>query len=147
MGNRASIYIQPSKQTIYLQWQGGPGSVEAFIDEAKGRAGFTKEIQPDFVFYLHHAIRDFFDFASEDPKDRNRDQLSLYVEHGEEICDCDNGHYRLDKAGTLTRKCGKYCSAEGPTYTKESNAFVADFYRQLDAVLLTVEWTEKQEVA
>ena len=125
MGNRASIYIQPSKQTIYLQWQGGPGSVDAFIDEAKRRAGFTNEIQPDFIFYLHHACRDFFDFAGKDQKYRNRDQLSLYVEAGEEICDQDNGHFRLDKRGKLTRESGEYCYAEDPGYSKESNAFIA----------------------
>lgn len=139
MGNRASIYIQSSRKTLYLQWQGGPGSVDAFIDEAKKRAGFTDKIQQDFVFYLHHCIRDFFDFAN-DTKYRNRDQLSVYVENSESICDQDNGHYTLKRDGTLTRELGEYCYGEDSDYTKKSNAYIAGFFKQLDKVLMVSEW-------
>ena len=42
-----TLTIRSSRKTLYLQWQGGPGSVDAFIDEAKKRAGFTDKIQQE----------------------------------------------------------------------------------------------------
>ena len=102
MGNRVSISVPTIKQNLYLHWNGGNGSVKAFIEEAHRRT--YGEYIPNtshandntnmlFFMNLYNAVRDFFNYAN-DEKFSGYGTLSVYLDN--HTNNCDNGHKTLN---------------------------------------------------
>jgi hypothetical protein len=148
MGNRASIGVEGCSKKIYLQWNGGRGSVQAFIEEANKRYCASKHGKVDtinikddtYLFFLFAAIREYFDFAG-DRKYRGRDTLSLY------LCDepytDENGHYVVKNNGEIDFSHSRYI--ESKDYTSECYDGITAFYAELESVLVAHVWDGDSE--
>lgn len=106
MGNRAVITldIDSKKRGVYVHWNGGSGSVQAFIEEARKRFTFSRgKIHPDdleieivtFYSILYGLIRDYFAYNTEYP---SRKPMSIYMTapNGADGFTEDNGVYVID---------------------------------------------------
>ena len=140
MGNRATIEIEDYEQhSLYLQWNGGKGSVRAFVQEALRRANVQEdqEIPDDFIFYLHATIRDYFNFADV-PSERGRDRYSLYVYEGISATHEDNGHYFIRRQGTIDySKVSPYL--ESAEETEELYQGITEFFKKFEDTLLEAD--------
>jgi len=134
MGNRATIAVPTAKHMIYLQWNGGLGSVRAFTDEALRRNG--GQINESLIYELYGAIRDFFSFAGE--KNRGRDGLSLYIVDKASKCEGDNGHYSITPKGKLDTSEARLI--EDFVYTAKSYNNITGFFQKMESMQLKADW-------
>jgi hypothetical protein len=165
MGNRASYSIDGFKGgNLYLHWQGGRGSTEAFINETLRRIGGAIEVsnsQKDiqqralkFAMVFHQVIKDFHTFKPEVIKPEGISWLDITADNiGDYIKSWtynapygDNVHYftsdvRLTVDNGHAEICPftgsiKGCISESAEYTEESRAVV---YGYLTAYRLIME--------
>lgn len=139
MGNRASISIPKSNTLIYLHWNGGKGSVQAFVEEAKKRNGgnvmtgnnYHGDKTSDlFTMHLFACIRDFFNFSSNYRKERDNMTVYIYDKKTTKVCNEDNGHYRIREDGTIDFSLTKYI--EPTDYTTESYNTIKQWFNDFD---------------
>lgn len=143
MGNRAEIIIEGQENSIFLHWQGGKGSVKAFVEEALKRC-------PDidnnaFIYELYAAIKDFFSFAG-DKRYRERRMLNVYIIKSPKLIskkyaqesNIDNGVYKIQKDGKINYDyC---CCKEGSAYTKETYNYISLFFQEMEELLKATDW-------
>lgn len=159
MGNRASISIEGSNQVIYLHWNGGKGSVMAFIRETnrrylgdmdsdsshtllKFKEGASLDAQ-HYILELYGVIRQFFSFSG-DKKYRGRNRLSVRLLNNSDENNEDNKHYHVNSDGTIDYS--KSVSTEDENYTKGCFEDITSFFIEADNLLLDASWGEVKEV-
>ena len=155
MGNRASISVEGSNQTIFVHWNGGKGSIMAFVREANRRCQASKyepeksnddlltfddneNLDPDvYMIELYSAIRQFFSFSGEQ-KHRGRDSLSLRIFNSIQKNDEDNKHYHVNGNGSIDFSGSKLI--ENQEYTEGCFKDITSFFKQADNLLLTSDF-------
>lgn len=115
MGNRATIHLKSDTQDrgVYVQWNGGAGSVAAFLEETRRRMskdrkevltlpkGDENEVSREnetLFFYstLHGVIRDYFNYASPYKERESADNSLVLVSNISTWSGEDNGQYDVE---------------------------------------------------
>ena len=101
MGNRAIIKLKndPKAQGVYTHWQGGEGSVTAFVEETQRRITGAIDSQKEadaalFYAVLFGVIRDFAAYCT--PFKNRRADMVLMAIGEDELKDSDNGIYLIE---------------------------------------------------
>ena len=101
MGNRATIKLKndPKARGVYTQWQGGEGSVTAFVEETQRRITGAIDSQKEadaalFYAVLFGVIRDFAAYCTAF-KNRRADMVLMAIGE-DELKDSDNGTYLIE---------------------------------------------------
>ena len=112
MGNRAVITNKEKKFGIYLHWNGGPDSIEAFTQYAYICGVRDPKQQDDYTFArLTQIIANYFDGT-----------LSIGIGLLDDL-DCDNhdnGVYVLGKGWKIVERYGSGCKSESEGYEVEA---------------------------
>jgi len=141
VGNRAIITLKEDEKQrgVYVQWRGGNGSIQAYIEETRRRFTFTafrddasnrtsRCMENDIVtFYaiLYGVIREFFGYCT---KYTTRESLSVHmVESGgwREFKD-DNGVYVVD----ADYMCDRFNEPEYSPYEKYNVKNIRGYYEE-----------------
>lgn len=91
MGNRAVIAFKGNDIGIYLHWNGGKESIQAFVDTAKA-LGVRNPCRDSYgITRLTQIIGNFFGGT-----------LSLGIGKADHLDDSDNGTYTIDEQWNIT---------------------------------------------
>lgn len=144
MGNRASISVENCTLFLFLHWNGGRGSVRAFVEEANKRYTASRyQTEPSpvhitgnrYVMELYACIREYFNFSGE-LQFRARDGMSLSL--CEDKNTEDNGHYHVLQNGQID-ECDVTCS-EYAHYTQQSHDSITQFFAMSESLMLVADW-------
>ncbi|MGP9666741.1 hypothetical protein [Psychrobacter sp. AOP31-A1-22] len=148
MGNRATITLSADKKDrgVYVHWNGGRGSIAAFLDETQKRMSMThktvsggdidtevdEEAITTFYSIFYGVAREFFGYSSK-YKERDPDSIYMASEHVRKGTS-DNGCYVIKNDFT----CGRIDKENFSEYDANCYQHITQFFDEVHHALCAV---------
>ncbi len=136
MGNRAVIIFDDApKIGIYLHWNGGRGSVEAFLDEAKRRDIRSPKGDALYCFARFSQIVGEFLAYSGDGQPNYSLSFGAGLADDLDQDNGDNGVYHIDDAFEI-RERSHTLQTVADQYDKDCRKSIGEFFAKLEACIV-----------